>query len=403
MTLSDQDRAFEEEVRRFLDEAFDPVLREQTARQAGVFSEPEVSRRWHKALFDKGWITPTWPVEYGGCGWTAMQRHIFDRECARLGTPILPGMGIGLCGPVIMRFGTAEQREFFLPRMRSGEHYWCQGYSEPGAGSDLASLQTQAVLDGDHYVVNGTKIWTTHAHYANWIFMLVRTSNEGRPQAGITFLVSPMDAPGITVRPIVSISGEHEVNQIFFDNVRVPVGNRVGEENAGWAVAKYLLEFERGGGSHGGKLAASVEEIMCAASQECADDEGRLANDPAFRRQMADLAIQSMAIDWTERRLTFHQTASESLGDATASLKKLVGTEAAQLLSEMKLQTTGHYAAADQRASLGAGANEPPVGPEHGVTAMAKYLNGRATTIFGGAKDVQRNILARVILGPRER
>jgi alkylation response protein AidB-like acyl-CoA dehydrogenase len=245
------DAAFRAEVREFIDTAFDADMQSMAARLAGIYAEGEFARCWHKALYVKGWIAPAWPKEYGGTGWSWRQRQIFLSEVARAGIPNLPAFGLNLCAPVIMKYGTPEQTAFFLPRILSNEIYFCQGYSEPQAGSDLASLQTRAVRDGDDYVINGTKLWTTHAHYANWIFMLVRTSSEGRPQQGISFVVAPMATPGISVRPIRSISGEHEVNQVFLDDVRVPVANRFGKENEGWAVAKYLLEFERGGNSVG--------------------------------------------------------------------------------------------------------------------------------------------------------
>ena len=396
---SPDEHAFREEVRAFLDEKFTSDLRELTARQAGVFADGELARRWHRILYERGWAAPAWPVEYGGTGWTSRQRTIFQEECARAGTPRLPGMGLSLCAPVIMRYGTPEQKAFFLPRMLSGEHYWCQGYSEPQSGSDLASLQTRAVLDGDAYVVNGSKIWTTHAQYANWIFLLVRTSTEGKPQQGITFLVSPMDAPGISVRPIISMSGEHEVNQVFFDNVRVPVSHRMGAENEGWTVAKYLLEFERGGGSSGVGLTVGLERLKDLARQQPGDGAQALYDDPYFRRELAKLEIQVMAVDWTERRLNAQRQAGESIGNAAASLKKLSASELSQKIEDLTMRALGIYALPDQRASLGSGANEPPVGPEYAATPTARFLNGRASTIFGGSSEVQRNILARVALG----
>lgn len=395
----DEDESFRAEVRAFLAEKFDVDLRAQTARQAGVFAEGEVARRWHRILHEQGWIAPAWPREYGGPGWTSRQRQIFQAECARAGTPHLPGMGLSLCGPVIMRYGTPEQKAFFLPRMLSGEHYWCQGYSEPQSGSDLASLQTRAVQDGADYVVNGSKMWTTHAHYANWIFLLVRTSTEGKPQRGITFLVAPMDLPGITVRPILSMSGEHEVNQVFFDNVRIPVANRMGEENDGWSVAKYLLEFERGGGSSGAALGVSMERILEIARQETGDDGASLFEDADFRRKAASLEIELMAADWTERRLSSGAATGESVGNSAASMKKLLASERGQQIAELGVEALGAYAMPDQRMALGAGANAPPVGPEYAATPVAKYLNGRASTVFGGSSEVQRNILARVALG----
>jgi alkylation response protein AidB-like acyl-CoA dehydrogenase len=398
--LAPEDAAFRDEVRGFLSEKFDADLRRLTERQAGVFAEGEVARRWHRILYERGWAAPSWPREYGGTGWTATQREIFQAECARVGTPALPGMGISLCAPIIMKYGSDEQKAFFLPRMLSGEHYWCQGYSEPQAGSDLSSLQTRAVRDGEDYVVNGSKLWTTHAHNANWIFLLVRTSTEGKQQQGISFLVSPMDAPGITVRPIVSMSGEHEVNQVFFDNVRVPVKNRMGEENQGWTVAKYLLEFERGGGSFGVGMRAAMNRMKAIAQQErCDGDVGDLLDDAAFRRKAASLEIQLMAADWTDRRLSSGHAVGESVGAAAASMKKLMGSERGQDVAELSVEALGLYATPDQRPALGVGANEPPVGPDYAALPAARYLNGRASTVFGGSSEVQRNILARVVLG----
>jgi len=315
--------AFRAEVREFLAKAYTPELKALNARQAGIFAEGELARRWHRILYERGWIAPAWPKEYGGDGWTLEQRLIFQEECARAETPHIPGFGIMLCGPVIMRYGTQAQKDFFLPRMLSGEHYWCQGYSEPQAGSDLASLQTRAVRDGDDYVVNGSKIWTTHAHFANWIFLLVRTSTEGKPQAGISFLVTPLDAPGITIRPIISMSGEHEVNQVFFDNVRIPVADRMGEENDGWSVAKYLLEFERGGGSAGVALGVALDRLKAIARQEVGDDGAPLIEDPTFRRRIAELEIEVMALDWTERRYSWGLAVGEGVGATAASIKKL--------------------------------------------------------------------------------
>jgi alkylation response protein AidB-like acyl-CoA dehydrogenase len=397
--LSSDELAFRDEVRAFLAEKFDAQLRALSARQAGVFAEGELARRWHRILYERGWIAPSWPKEYGGTGWTGAQREIFQAECARAGTPALPGMGMSLCAPVIMKYGSDEQKAFFLPRMLSGEHYWCQGYSEPQSGSDLASLQTRAVRDGDDYVVNGSKIWTTHAQYANWIFVLVRTSTEGKQQQGISFLVSPMDAPGISVRPIISMSGEHEINQVFFDDVRIPVRNRMGEENEGWTVAKYLLEFERGGGSFGVGMHVTLDKVKAVAELERSDDDGSLLEDAAFRRKTATLEIEVMAADWTDRRLSSGRAVGQSVGNAAASMKKLLGSEIGQRVAELSVESIGHYAVPDQRASLGVGANEPPVGPEYAATPVAKYLNGRASTIFGGSSEVQRNVIARGALG----
>lgn len=385
--------AFRDEVRAFLDEALTPELRTLTARQAGVFAEGELCRRWHRILYEQGWVAPSWPKEHGGPGWTPMQRFIFADECVKAGAPVLPAMGLQMCGPVLMRYGTPEQKAFFLPRMLSGEHYWCQGYSEPQSGSDLSSLQIRAVREGDAYRVTGSKLWTTHAHYANWMFLLVRTATEGKPQAGISFLLTPMDAPGITVQPIISISGEHEVNQVFFDDVRIPVANLVGEEHQGWTVAKALLEFERGGGA-----AASGLRAQLRAARAIAEAEGWWSEEPAFRLRWTELNVELQGLDVAERQTAAALMAGQRVGDATASRLKLTVSTLLQRITELGMGALGPYAAADQRDALGIGANTPPVGPSYALTPTAKYLNSRAATIYGGSQEIQHNILARIIL-----
>jgi acyl-CoA dehydrogenase len=396
-TVESQDEAFRNEVRGFLEEKFDPELRARTERQSGIFAEPDVAVRWHKILHERGWIAPEWPAEYGGPGWTARQREIFAMECARVGTPSLPSMGLSLCGPVIMRYGTEAQKAYYLPRMLSGEHIWAQGYSEPQSGSDLASLQTRAVRDGDDYVVNGSKIWTTNAHNSNHLFMLVRTSTEGKPQRGISFLVTPMDVPGLTHRPILLTSGEHELNQLFFDNVRIPVANRMGEENDGWSVAKYLLEFERGGGALGVGLMAGIDKVKAMAANEPGDDDASLMKDAEFRRRAALLEIELITADWTDLYLSSGAGVGESVGGVAASIKKLMASHKAQDTAELAVDAIGVYAAADQRAGLGAHPKEAPIGPPHALTVMTRHLNGRASTVYGGSSEIQHNILARLI------
>jgi alkylation response protein AidB-like acyl-CoA dehydrogenase len=402
--LTAEEAAFRREVRAFLAEKLTPELRAANARQAGVFAEGALNRAWHAILYEQGWIAPSWPVEYGGTGWTPTQRHIFSDECAKADAPVIPAMGLQMCGPVLMAYGTPEQKAFFLPRMLSGEHYWCQGYSEPQSGSDLASLQTRAVRvetgkDGDHYVVNGSKIWTTHAHFANWMFLLARTATEGKPQAGISFLLTPMDAPGLTVRPIISISGEHEVNQVFFDNLRIPVANRVGEENQGWTVAKALLEFERGGGVMGSRLVKMLAQARRIAQAPDADGASLWSESPDFRRRLLELEMEVSGLDHTERTVAAHLSAGRNIGDATASVLKLTVSTLLQRATELSMEALGDYATPDQRDALGHGANQPPIGPDWALTPTAKYLNSRAATIYGGSQEVQHNILARVVLG----
>jgi acyl-CoA dehydrogenase len=306
-------------------------------------------------------------------------------------------MGLRMVGPCIMRYGTPEQKAFFLPRILSGEDYWCQGYSEPGSGSDLASLQLRADSDGDDYVLNGSKIWTTHAHWANRMFCLVRTRFEGKPQAGITFVLLEMATPGITVRPIITLAGEHEVNQVFFDNVRVPKSGRLGAENDGWTVAKYLLEFERGGASAPG-FKVVLQRLRAMAADERSDGGGRLLDDPAFRRRLAGLEIDIEAIDMTERMVITALSSGASPGPASSMLKTQ-STEAMQRLDELAVDIAAHYAAADQPAARAPGANDPGVGPDHSLVAMARYLNDRASSIYGGSNEIQRDIMARLVLG----
>jgi alkylation response protein AidB-like acyl-CoA dehydrogenase len=386
---------FRAEVQNFLAENLTDELRDRAAFQAGIFSEGDVYGRWHEALYRKGWIAPSWPQAYGGPGWTPMQRMIFEAECATAGAPILPGMSILMCGPVLIRFGNDAQKAFFLPRILSGEHYWCQGYSEPQAGSDLASLRCSAVRDGDDYVVNGTKIWTTHAHRANWLFLLVRTSTEGKRQDGISFLLTPMDAPGISVRPILNMSGEHEVNQLFFDDVRIPVANRVGDENAGWSIAKYLLEFERGGGAAGMRVARVLRWLDETGEQARA--AGLHFGDRHYAQKRAEIEIDLLALEWTQRRIVSALEVGQSVGDASASMLKVTAAKLYQEATQLALEALGPYGAADQLSAIEAGA--PLLGPRYGAAFAPRYLNGRAISIFGGASEIQYGVIARAALG----
>ncbi|QUD87318.1 acyl-CoA dehydrogenase family protein [Phenylobacterium montanum] len=397
LDLTEDDVAFRDQVRDFLDAALPPDLQEAGRRASSVFMDKTYSLAWQRILHERGWVAPSWPVEYGGPGWTEMQRYIFAAECARAGAPSLAPMGLKMVGPVIMGFGTPEQKAHYLPRILSGEDYWCQGYSEPGAGSDLGALQLQAVQDGDHYVLNGTKIWTTHAHWANRMFCLVRTRREGKPQAGITFLLLEMASPGVTVRPIITLAGEHEVNQVFFDNVRVPLSGRVGEENQGWTVAKYLLEFERGGGAAAG-LRVTLERLVRLASQEQADDGGRLVDEPAFRRRLGQATISLDAIDMTERRVMAALSAGVPPGPASSMLK-IQSTELMQQFDELFLLGAAHYGSPYQPEARRAGSTVAPIGPEHSLMAQARYLNNRAASIYGGSNEIQRDILAHRTLG----
>ncbi|MFZ5671126.1 MAG: acyl-CoA dehydrogenase family protein [Pseudomonadota bacterium] len=395
LDLTPEELAFRDEVRAFLDANLTPELRQAGRMTTSVFSDRRYNVPWHRILAARGWAAPAWPVEYGGPGWTEMQRHIFAAECVRAGTPALSPMGLRMVGPCIMKYGTPEQKAFYLPRILNADDYWCQGYSEPGSGSDLASLQMRAERDGDDYVLNGSKIWTTHAHFANRMFCLVRTSGEGKPQQGITFLLLEMASPGIAVKPIITLAGEHEVNQVFFDNVRVPVANRLGEENDGWTVAKYLLEFERGGGSAPG-LTVSLERLRTMAAAETAD--GRpLIDDPAVRARLAEAEIAVQAIEMTEHRVMTALSAGKNPGPASSMLKTQA-TECMQQLDEIAVGLAAAYAGVFQPEAREVGANTPPVGPAHALTAMPRYLNNRAASIYGGSNQIQRDIMARLVL-----
>lgn len=391
LELTPEEVAFQDEVRAFLAESLTPELREAGRRATSVFMDKRYSLAWQKILHAKGWVAPSWPKQYGGAGWSEMQRHIFAAECARAGAPSLAPMGLRMVGPVIMGYGTPEQKAHYLPRILSGEDYWCQGYSEPGAGSDLAALQLRAVRDGDDYVLNGSKLWTTHAHWANRMFCLVRTETAGKPQAGITFLLLDMGAPGIRVRPIITLAGEHEVNEVFFENVRVPVSGRVGDENQGWTVAKYLLEFERGGGSAPG-LKVMLGRVR-AAAQECG-----LLSEPAFRAKLMGAEIAVQAIEMSEQRILAALSAGNNPGPASSMLKTQ-GGEALQMADELMLEVAGVYAAVEQPAAREPGSNIPPIGPKSALTATPRYLNDRAASIYGGSNEIQRDIIARLVLG----
>ncbi|WP_420560875.1 acyl-CoA dehydrogenase family protein [Tepidicaulis sp.] len=396
LAMAAEDAAFRDEVRAFLDTHLTDELREAGRLTTSVFTDRDYNLKWHKILYEKGWVAPNWPEEYGGTGWSEMQKYIWSSECARAQTPNLSPMGLRMCGPVIMKYGTQEQKDFYLPRILAGEDYWCQGYSEPGSGSDLASLQCKAVREGDEYVINGTKIWTTHAHFANRMFCLVRTDASGKPQQGITFLLIDMDTPGLKVEPILTMAGDHEVNQVFFDDVRVPVKNRVGEENDGWTVAKYLLEFERGGAYAAG-LEVNIQQVEHIANQEAADG-GKLIDDPAFKAKLDDAAIRVKALEMTEHRIMSAMSAGQNPGPASSMLKT-GGTELKQLIDTLAVEAVGYYMAPFEREAREPGSNIALVGPDYALTPMATYLNNRASSIYGGSNEVQRNIMAKLVLG----
>lgn len=389
--------AFRAEVRAWLAAHLTDELRDVAAKSASVFVDKAYTLKWQAILHEKGWVAPTWPKAYGGTGWSEAERHIFASESALAGAPPLAPMGLRMVAPAIMHYGTEAQKAWYLPRILSGEDYWCQGYSEPGSGSDLASLALKAERDGDHYVLNGSKIWTTHAHLANKMFCLVRTSRDGRPQHGITFLLLDMDTPGITVRPIPSIADDHDFNQVFFEDARVPVSGRLGEEDQGWSVAKYLLEFERAV-AHSAGLKAALAELVRHARGLSDGAGGAVLDTPAIRRRIAILAAQIAAIEASEDVVMAQVARGRNPGPA-ASMLKIQGTETAQQVQELAVELAGDYAAVSQFSARQPGSNEAPIGPAIALTAVPRYFNGRAASIYGGSNEIQRNIIAKMVLG----
>jgi len=388
-TLSAAETAFQNEVRDFLSRELTPELRAAGRRCSGIFSDYAEGNGWHRILAKRGWSVPHWPVEHGGTGWTPMQHYLFAAELAAADAPQRAPMGPGMVAPVIVAFGTEAQKRAWLPGIRSGEDYWCQGYSEPQSGSDLASLQCKAVRDGDHYVINGTKIWTTHAQYANRMFCLVRTTSGGKPQQGISFLCFDIPTPGITIRPIISISGDHELNQVFFDDVRVPADGLIGEENQGWTIAKYLLQHERGG-AWTPMLRARLRRLHAAADQIADAQE---ADDMALRLAEAECAID--ALEATELQSLRAQARGEPPG-IRPSMGKVLGSELRQRLTELGVDIAGHYAAVNLPLDDGLQGDMPI--PEEAVFSMSAYLNDRAASIYAGSNEVQRNIVAAHLL-----
>lgn len=389
------ENAFRMEVRDFIEKNLPDDIRAKSA--AGHKFKKEDGTRWHAILASHGWGAPSWPKEAGGCGWNPTQLYIFDEEQARAGCPPMSPFPIKMVGPVIIQYGTQAQKDKWLARAANGTDAWCQGYSEPGAGSDLASLQTRAVRDGDDYIVNGGKIWTSYAHEADWMFALVRTSSDGKVQEGISVLLIDMHSPGITHRPIITIDGSHILNEVRFDNVRVPVFNRIGEENKGWSYAKFLLGNERALIAQlapSAKLAGRIKEV--AAVEQ--DGTGRrLIDDADFRRKLAEVEVEIEALKVTMERVLY-EARSGTAGNGGAILKSK-GTFISQGLSELMLEAAGFYAHPWVMEALEAGSNQPPVGPGYAKNATPLYMRQRANTIEGGTEEIQKNVIAKQVLG----
>lgn len=392
--FSEQDNAFLEEVRAFLDANLSLEFITAGERTIETYCDFEVSRKWLKVLAGKGWAVPGWPVEYGGTGWSIIQHYIFKRELARAGAPKAFNNHPASC---VIHFGTDEQKARFLPPIRDAETIWAQGYSEPSSGSDLASLKTRAVVDGDDYVVNGSKIWTTFAHHADWLFCLVRTSTEGRKQQGITFLLIDLRSPGVEIKPIINLAGQHDFNQVFFTDVRVPQANRIGPENEGWTVGKYFLAFEHMGDG-AARLRRRLDRVRHIASLQRADDGGTLVDDPDVARRLNEIAVGIEALDAFELRLA----SALSRGDAPGpegSAAKIRNAALMQQLTEMGMQAMGYYGFPYEPEMLAVACEDAPVAPAYGFTETLRYFMKRGETIYGGSDEVQRNILAKRKLG----
>ena len=389
LNYTPEEQQFRAEVREFIRGALPPELRERV--EQGEHVSRAQTEGWQKILHEKGWGAPSWPIEWGGPGWDPIRQHIFEEECALAGAPRQLPFGLRMVGPVLMKFGTEAQKRRFLPRIPSAQDWWCQGYSEPGAGSDLAGLSTRAYLKGDKYIVNGQKTWTTLAQHADWMFALVRTDPEARKQEGITFLLIDMKSPGVVVRPIVLLDGADEVNDVFLDDVEVPVAQRVGEENQGWTIAKYLLEHER---SNIANVGISKRELARAwrMVRERRRHGRPLADDSLFVAKLAEVEVELMALEVMQLRVLSQAFEAGAGPGPLSSMLKIKGSEIMQRISELILETQGANAL---RCEL----DQTPPGRWLQSPEAAAYLNQRKVSIYGGSNEIQRGILAKHVLG----
>jgi len=399
LEFTEEEQAFRDEVRTFLRDRLPPAISQKVLNGYEVSREDHVL--WQRRLHERGWGGMGWPVKFGGPGWNSVQQYIFEEESALAGAPRLIPFGTKMVAPVLMAFGNAEQQQRFLPKISCGEQWWCQGYSEPGAGSDLASLKTRAARDGDFYIVNGQKTWNTLGQYADWIFCLVRTDLSAKQQSGISFLLIDMKSAGITVRPITLLDGRHEVNEIWFDEVRVPLQNLVGEENKGWTYAKFLLGHERSNIAGIGIAKRELRRLKAIAKSELKG--GRpLIEDPLFAAHVAQAEIDLWALEITNLRVLSAERNAKAPGPE-ASILKIRGTEIAQRISELAMRAVGPYALPFRREALEAGwqgpAHSEASGPRYAATLAAAYMNQRKLSIFGGTNEIQKNIISKMIVG----
>ena len=395
LNFSAEEQSFREEVKTWLARELPPALVAKVKGSKRLGREDYLA--WHALLRSRGWLAWHWPVEFGGTGWSPVEKHLFEEACVAAGAPRLVPFGLNMLGPVLIAFGSEAQKQYYLPRILADEDWWAQGYSEPGSGSDLASLSTKAERDGDHYLVNGQKTWTTFGHFANKIFCLVRTKAGGKPQEGISFLLIDMESPGVEVRPIITLDGEHEVNEVWLTDVKVPVENRVGEENKGWTYAKYLLTHERTGIASVANSKAALAQLKRVAQDQKKD--GRpLADDPLFAARIAQLEIDLMAMEIFNLRVVAAAGAGKAPGPES-SLLKIKGTQIRQETTALLRQALGPYALPYLPEQFDEGWNDEPVGPAYAGPLASHYFNMRKTSIYGGSNEIQKNIVAKAILG----
>ena len=389
-----EDAAFKKQVEDFINQNLDKEL------QNKIYNGEKPSKKevidWQIKLNEKGWLAPDWPLEYGGCDWTPTKKYIFEQEMANANTPQIVPFGVTMIGPVLIKYGTSEQKSYFLPKILNSDHWWCQGYSEPGSGSDLASLKCKAEEKGDNYIINGTKTWTTLAQYADWMFCLVRTSNQGNPQEGISFIMIDMNTVGIKVDPIITLDGSHEINTVYLEDVVVPKKNLIFEENKGWTVAKYLLGHERTSIAAVGRSKSALKKLKNIAIEELNNDKP-LIQDTRFRDKLTNLEMDLAALEYTELRILSEMSKGASPG-AEASLLKIRGSEMQQKISELTLDAVAYYGLSNLENSK-KGSNNMPIGPSYSNGVGNNYLNLRKTTIYGGSNEIQKNILTKMVLG----
>jgi len=391
INFSAEDLAFRDEVREFFDQEYDSAIKAKLSSKVGEeYKQGMVD--WQKKLYAKGWVAPGWPAEYGGTEWTSTQKFIYETERGLAGIPDVVPFGLKMVAPVIYTFGNEEQKARFLPRILESKDLWCQGYSEPGAGSDLAALNTTADYAGDNYIVNGRKIWTTFAQYADWIFCLVRTSKGMRKQQGISFLLIDMNTPGIEVKPIVTIDGKHSLNEVLFENVKVPAENLIGEQDKGWTYAKALLAHERTGMAEVADSTRMLEALKQRARVEV-NGGNAMIDDPIFQMRLSNIEMELMALEYTELRV-FASMAAGGMPGPESSLLKIKGTEISQAIHELQLQLASFYGGA-----LPEDLNADELKHDFAFEARGKYMYGRAATIYGGSNEVQRNVIAKAVLG----